>query len=476
MRITLINPPLSQNTIQRLGPIVQSLFYNSPPLGLCYLAAVLEKEGHEVNIIDAALENLSNERTIKRVIIFSPEIIGITTFTVSIYSSYELARKIKAKFPKIKIVFGGPHITSNPNDLLLHPEVDLAVLGEGEITFKELIDALEKKENIDKIKGLAYNVKGKLFFTPPREFISNLDILPFPARHLVPMHLYRPQPNDQKRLPKLSMISSRGCPYACIFCDKNVFKNSYRSFSPEYIVNEISYLIREFKARDIAFVDSTFTPNKSRVYEIIKEMKQSNLDVTWTCSVRADVLDRPLLKEMKEAGCWRVRIGIESGSDEVLKFIKKGIIKHQIRRIANWAYELDLESKGFFMIGHLVDTKKTIEETINFACSLPLKDITVQINTPLRNTPQYQLIEKYGRIITSDFSKYSFWQLVFLPKGLKNGELDYYYRKFYLKFYLRPQILYRYIVKIKSPLDIIKYLRGVKILFFFLISWLKENF
>lgn len=476
MRLILLNPPLCQNTTRRLGPIVENLFYNSAPLGLCYLASVLEEEKHQVKIIDAAVEGLSVERVVKRITNFSPDIIGITTFTVSVYSAYGLAREIKTRFPGIKIVVGGPHITSNTNDLLKHPDIDIAVIGEGEITFKELIEAIEKGQNLDKVKGLAYNVKGEIFFTSPREFISDLDILPFPARHLVPIRLYKPQPNDQKRLPKLSMISSRGCPYSCIFCDKGVFKNIYRSFSPKYIVNEMFHLAKDFKAKDIAFVDSTFTPNKNRVYEIVREIKNSNLSVSWTCSVRANVLDRKLLKEMKDAGCWRVRLGIESGNDEVLEFIKKGITKYQVRKVANWAYELDLEPKGFFMIGHLIDTKKTIGETIDFACSLPLKDITVQVNTPLKNTPQYQLIEKYGKLISRDFSNYSFWEPVFIPNGLTYRDFFYYYRRFYFKFYLKPSIWYRHIVKIKSFSDIIKYLRGARIIIFVLISWLKERF
>jgi len=359
---------------------------------------------------------------------------------------------------------------------LQHPEIDIAVIGEGENTFRELIESIEKNEDTYKVKGLTYNINGKLFFTPPRKFIPDLDILPFPARHLVPLRLYKPQPNDQKQLPKLTMISSRGCPYSCIFCDKNVFKNTYRSFSPAYIVKEMSALVKNFKAKDIAFLDSTFTPNKNRVYEITKEIKSSNLDVTWTCSVRADVLDEQLLKEMKEAGCWRVRIGIESGNNEVLGFIKKGITKYQVQRVANWAYELDLEPKAFFMIGHFSDTKKTIEETINFACSLPLKDITVQMNTPLKGAPQYQLVEKYGKIITSDLSDYTFFEPVFLPAALTYKDLHYYYTKFYLKFYLRPEIWFRHIKKIKSFADVVKYLKGTKIIFFFLISWLKEKF
>jgi radical SAM superfamily enzyme YgiQ (UPF0313 family) len=476
MKIILLNPPLDHNILHRLGPVVKILFYNSPPLGLCYLAAVLKEDNYDVEIIDAAAEGLSLEETARRIINFSPHVLGIITFTVSGNSSYEVAKEIKLRSPGIKVVIGGPHITSNPDDLLGHPEIDMAVIGEGEITFRELVASLEKGSGVDNVRGLAYNVNGKVFFTPPRELISDLDILPFPARGLVPIKLYKPQPNDQNRLPKLSMISSRGCPYLCIFCDKGVFKNTYRSFSPRYIVSEMSHLVKDFKARDIAFLDSTFTPSKNRVYEIIKEMKRSNLNVMWTCTVRADVLDEQLLKEMKKAGCWRVRIGVESGNEEVLNFIKKGVTAHQVRRVANWAYELDLEPKAFFMIGHLPDTKKTIEETINFACSLPFKDITVQMNTPLRGASQYQLVEKYGKIITRELSDYTFFEPVFISDALTYKDLRYYYTKFYLKFYLRPEIWYRHIKKIKSFADVMKYLKGIRIIFFFLISWLKEKF
>jgi anaerobic magnesium-protoporphyrin IX monomethyl ester cyclase len=475
MKIMLINPPLYGNTARRLGPIADSLFYNSAPLGLCYLAAVLEKEKHDVRIVDAAVEGLSIEKIISLITDFSPAMIGVTTFTVSAYSAYMLAKEIRKKNPAVRIIMGGPHITSNPEDILKNPDIDIAVIGEGEVTFKELAEAVENNRDIRGIKGLAYNEGGKLFFTPPREFIRDLDVLPYPARHLVPLHLYKPQPNDQKRLPKLSMLSSRGCPYPCIFCDKNVFKNLYRSFSPEYIAGEMAHLVKNYGVKDIAFVDSTFTPGKDRVYGIISEIRKLNLDITWTCSVRADILDKELLREMKRAGCWRVRIGIESGNEDVLRFIKKGITKSQVKKAARWAYELDLEPKAFFMVGHLIDTKETIEESINFACGLPLKDITVQLNTPLKNTAQYDLCGKYGRFMTGDLSKYSFWQPVFTPHGLSDEDVRYYYRKFYLKFYLRPVIWYRHMVKIRTLNDVIKYLRGMKIIFFFLISCLKKK-
>jgi radical SAM superfamily enzyme YgiQ (UPF0313 family) len=476
VKVLLINPPLASYTKKNLGTIIENLFYNSPPLGLCYLASVLEKENHRVKIIDAPVLNLSFSKILERVRRFSPDLIGITSFTVSFHSCYKLAQEIKRDFPYIKIVVGGPHITSNPEELLKHPEFDIGVLGEGELTTSELVNALEEKRELRDIRGLVYVEDGKLIFTGRREYISNLDILPFPARDLVPIELYRPQPNDQKRLPKLSMVTSRGCPYGCIFCDKNIFKNIYRSFSPKYIVNEIRHLMKEYKARDIAFVDSTFTPNRERVLAIVEEMEKANLDFTWTCSVRANVLTRDLLVRMKKVGCWRIRIGVESGNEEVLKFIRKGITKSQVRKVANWAYELDLEPKGFFMIGHLNDNRKTIEETIDFACSLPFKDVTVQINTPLKNTPQYNLITKYGRLVTNNYSNYSFWEPVFIPVNLTYKELISYYRKFYLKFYLRPIIWYRHIIKIRRLSDITKYLRGIKILIYFLNLCWKRRF
>ncbi|MBN1871062.1 MAG: cobalamin-dependent protein [Candidatus Omnitrophica bacterium] len=476
MKVALINPPLIKSINRKLGPIAENLFYNSAPLGLCYLGSCLEEKGHEVTIIDAAVQALSTEKILTRLKSFRPEAIGITVLTVSSYSAYSMAGEIKKALPDIKIIAGGPHITSNPEELANHTEIDIGVMGEGEFTLSELLDSIKEVRGLEDVNGLVYRKDDRLFFTPQREFIKNLDVLPYPARHLVPIELYRPQPNDQRELPKLSMITSRGCPYPCIFCDKNVFKDRYRSFSPAYIVKEMKHLVDDYRVRDIAFVDSTFTPNRKRVIEIVDEIKASGLDVTWTCSIRANILDKELLKKMKDSGCWRVRIGIESGNEEVLRFIKKGITKEEVRRVSDWAYELDLEPKGFFMIGHLTDTKETIDETIKFACSLPLKDITVQVNTPLTNTPQKRLAEKYGDTMElNDLSNYSFFEPVFIPRGLTKKEMLDYYRRFYMRFYLRPITWLRHLKKIRRLSDLAKYMEGIKILIFMSISWIKEK-
>jgi len=477
MNVVLINPPLLDTTKRGLGPVAWNLFYNSAPLGLLYIASFIRKKGHKVSVIDAAAEGLSAGNIIKRLEPLKPSVVGITTLTVSAVSAYRLARDIKRAFPAVRLIAGGPHVTSHPEDMLKHRVIEAAVIGEGEITFSELLESLEKGKSPDSVKGLAFVRDGRLIRTLQREYITDLDSLPFPARDLVPIRRYRPQPNDQKTLPKLSMITSRGCPYSCIFCDKSVFRSMYRSFTPSYIAKEMRQLKDEYNARDIAFVDSTFTPSKERVLGITEAIKIADLGITWTCSVRADVLDRETLKDMKEAGCWRVRIGVESGNEEVLKFIKKGITKEQVRRVARWAYELDLEPKGFFMVGHLTDTKRTIRETISFARSLPFKDVTVQINTPLANTPQSKLAEKYGTVRNRrDRSDYTLFEPVFVPYGMTRQELLRYQRLFYLVFYLRPSLIYWHLKKIRRLSDINKYIEGAKLILFMAISWIKEKF
>jgi radical SAM superfamily enzyme YgiQ (UPF0313 family) len=295
--------------------------------------------------------------------------------------------------------------------------------------------------------------------------IEDLDALPFPARHLFPMALYRPQPNDERDLPKLSMISSRGCPYGCIFCGKSVFGRTYRSFSASYIVSEMEHLVDRYGARDIAFVDSLFTVSEARVRAIVAEIKKRRLPATWTCTVRADAItSREILREMKESGCWRIRLGVESGDAEVLKFIRKEVTREQVARVAGWAQEAGLQPKGFFMVGHLPDTQATIEETIAFAKTLPLKDVTVQVNTPLPGTEQYSIYPAYGALLTKDWSQYSFFDAVFLPRALSRDELRRLLNRFYRTFYLRPVIFWRHVVELRGPRDILRYLRALRLL------------
>jgi len=465
MKVTLINPPLNiQIRKRRISSVINNLFFNSPPLGLCYLAAVLEKEKIPVKIIDAAVENLGLPEIINRVREFDTDIVGITSTTTAFFNAVELAKNIKKDSPDVPIILGGPHVTASPQHAFSFDCFDMGVLREGEITLPMLLKALNDKGDLRGVDGIVFREDSGLFYAKPREYIKELDVLPFPARHLVPLKLYTPQPNDERALPKLSMITSRGCPYGCIFCDKNVFEKSYRSFSADYIVSEMEYLVKNFGAEDIAFVDSLFAISEKRVEDIVGQIQKRRIKVSWTCTVRANTMTKKLLKKMKDSGCWRIRLGIESGNDEVLKFIKKDIATEQVKNVANWAHEIGLQPKGFFMIGHLVDTKKTIEDSIKLAKSLPLKDITVQINTPLPNTLQYSVYKQYGFLTKQDYSNFTFWQPIFVPESLKESELIKLHRKFYRSFYLRPVIFWRHLCRIRSLRDLKKYIKVINLL------------
>ena len=342
MRVVLINPPIDcvlENG--QASPVTSYLFYNSAPLGLLYIASVLEQADHTVTAIDGAAEQLNVRKVVERVVEFAPDVIGIGSFTVSFETTKRLAAELKKALPQVPIVLGSYHVTLVPEDAMNDPHFDVGVLGEGEHTMLELVEHYDQGGNLADIPGICFwNADGVLEFTDKRKKFKALDTLPFPARHLLPPNIYRPVPVDEHAFPKFSMVTSRGCPHACAFCQKS--RSGYRSHSPGYIVDEIEHVVRDFGVQDIAFVDSLFCANKKRVHAICDEILRRGVKVSWTCSSRVEVVDKPLLEKMKAAGCWRTRFGVESGSDRVLDFISKGITKEKIRNAITWADEVGL--------------------------------------------------------------------------------------------------------------------------------------
>lgn len=463
MRITLVNPPLDSVLANgHVSPVTAYLFYNSAPLGLLYIAAMLEQHGHTVHVIDAAAERIDIKGTVRRIEGTRPDVVGIGSTTVVFETTKMLADALKGAMPSTPIVLGGYHVTLLPEEAMRTRSFDVGVLSEGEHTMLDLCDAIAGKKSYDDVLGICFRKPdGGLHFTPSRPRFKDLDQLPFPARHLLPSDQYKPIPIDEHASPKFSMITSRGCPHACAFCQKS--KSGYRSHSPEYIADEVQHLVRDFGARDIAFVDSLFCASKKRVMGIMDEFARRRIadQVSWTCSSRVEVVDRDLLQSMKDNGCWRTRFGIESGSDRVLDFISKGITKDKIRAAVTAAHEVGLRPKAFFILGHMPDTRETIEETIAFAKTIPLHDVTVQINTLLPKTPQMEIWEregsKWGRLVNESTDEKSFWEPTFVPWGLEPADIIDYHRKFYREFYFRPITIARHLETIESWRDVYKY-------------------
>lgn len=461
-KILLVTPPILRGGY---GVYAEAGGKNEP-IGILSLAAVLEKNNINVQILDAEGESLTIPDTIKRIAEIKPNILGITSSTTAFNKAKLIASEVKNKFPEIKTIIGGPHVTALPEETLEYDFFDFGIVGEAEYAFLEFINALKDDKNYTEIKSLVYKDENKkVHINPRRELIKNLDELPMPAIHLLKDYsLYTPQLTAYRKKPVGTVITSRGCPYQCIFCDRNAFGNKFRARSPEKIIEEIEYRIKKQGVKEIAFLDDTFTINKERVIKICDLLIEKKIDLIWSCSLRADTVDKELLKKMKQAGCWLISLGVESGNEQVLKFIKKNLNKDKVRECCKIAKEVGLKTRGFFMIGHPIDTKETIRETIDFAKSLPLYIAEFSITTPFPNTELDRIAENYGKVNHSDTTKFSQQFPVFVPNGLTKEYLDGIHKNARKEFYLRPKKILELISDIKSPSDIKKYLIGFKIL------------
>lgn len=443
IRVLLIRPPLSDPA------------NISHSLGLAYLAAVLEKEGFPVKIIDAPVLGYQQKEIIKEAKKFKPTIIGLSSTTREFPAALKLASNLKRHFKECLLIIGGPHVTVTPKQTMKHKCFDLALLGEAERTIVELIKTLEKdKKNLGDIKGVAFKKGRKVIITPSRPFIKNLDNLPFPARHLLPpLEKCRPTPVSYKNLPVGTIMTSRGCPFHCTFCARNVFGNQVRLRSPKNVVDEMEILVKKYGASEIRVWDDTFNLDPNRVIEICKEILKRKLVFSWTCQARVNFVNPRMLSWMKRAGCWQISYGIESGNQEILNKIKKGITLKTAREAVAKTKKAGIEVKCFFMLGLPGETEETMQETIDFAKKLDPDTATFCIILPFPGTEIYQEAIKTGEFRKVPFENYILYQtkrLPFVPKGLTAKKILTYESKAYREFYFRPKIFLRELLKIRN--------------------------
>jgi radical SAM superfamily enzyme YgiQ (UPF0313 family) len=466
MKITLINPPITPE--ERYGSVVKEGAGKQAPLGICYIAAVLKKNKIPVSIIDAEAENMDYSQIIVRLKKFGATAVGIASTTVAFHRALELARRIKKADPDIFIFIGGPHVSALPELTMRFDCFNVGVVGEAEYTVLELIKALShdgQRIDFESIPGLIYRKDGKILCSVPRQLITNLDELPYPARELLPdPDLYNPPPMNYLKKPVLSVVTSRGCPNQCTFCDHGVFGHNFRCHSAKRVVEEIKMLIKEYGAREISIVDDTFTVDKNRVFEFCRLLKKNRINLPWNARISENTVNKEMLRAMRDAGCWYIEIGIETGSPRVLKDIRKGTTLEKVADIVTYADKLGFRVKGFFIIGHPTDTKESIEQTIEFAKSIPLTDIVTTIFTPFPNTPAYEQAKQHGRFIfEQDWTKFNNWEVVFLPGKLTKKQLQDSWKRMYREFYFRPAVLWCHLKQIRNPTAVLRYARGFKV-------------
>lgn len=443
-KVYLLYPPISK--MERYSSGVGSVGGEQIPLGIFYLSAFLRQNGYDVSVTDAEALGLTEGEIISEIGQVMPDFVGISSTTVAFHRALEIAEIIKSRYPDTPVVLGGPHITSNVEYAMSFDAFDYGVIGEGEETALELFNALSNNCPVSDIKGIAYRDKDrKTVVTPRREYIGDLDKLPFPAYDLISgIGLYTPPPSNYKTLPVVNIITSRGCPNLCTFCDRNVFGCRYRERSARNVFEEIKYLYERYHMREIALVDDTFLINKQRVYELFDLLKRDGLRFSWTCNARINNVTFDFLEFLRNNGCWSIAFGIESGDENILKIIKKNISLDAVTRVIQWCDRLGIKTKGFFIVGHPLETVETIDKTIRFACRLKLNAIVVTINTPIPGSLQYAEAAKYGTLDTTDWSKFNYWRPVFVPHGLTEDLLLKKQKEFYIRFYLRPRIIFNY--------------------------------
>jgi len=477
----LIEPPYSME--ERYGKVGKT-GGETPPLGLLMLAAYLIEKNCTTDVLDAPTLNLYPQEIIKIIEEKNPKVIGLSSLTSSFHNAVSTATEIKNRFPDKMIFIGGHHATILPIEVMKeHKCFDLLIYGEGEFTSEELMKRfhsfncdknkfLSSYETLESIKGIVFRKGESVVKTDPRPLIEDVDILPLPARHLVPMDKYTPLPNQYKRLPSHVMVVIRGCPFNCSFCSNNaLFGRKIRARSPQKVVEEIEHLINNYGAKEISFWDDMLTANKKWLTEMCNLIIEKKLDLVWTCYARADSVNKETLEIMKKAGCWNIFFGFEAGDQQLLDNINKRIKLQDSRNVMKWCKEIGIEVRGSFMLALPGETPELAMKTINFAIELNPDYAQFTITTPFPGTALYETAEEYGSL-KKDYLKYNNLNAVFIPFGYKNEkEIVDMQKKAMRKFYFRFGYIVSRIKKIKSMQDVKRYLAGLR----FLVGLIKSD-
>lgn len=391
--VILVQPPPSSLREKRDIPTCQHL-------GLGYLASSLESKGFYTKVIDAKLRRLDFKELLSIIKKENPTLIGLTAMTHEINRAAKVAEAIKKVFKGVTIVIGGVHVSALPVETMKYFSIfDLAVIGEGEETIIEIADSINNDKDFSKIKGIAFRVGSEIKLTPSRLPLEDVDKLHFPAWH------------QFKEAMDYRLITSRGCPYKCIFCMR-ASGSRPRMRSPENVVKEIENVISERKPRNILFSDETFTFDKERTRRICDLIKERGLNkkIRWSATTRVDCITKELLQTMKNAGCWSIEFGVESGNAEVLKKTKKNITLEQAERAVGFAKDVGLYIETDFILGHPNETKESAIDTINFGAKLNANIMPLGIMVPYPGTEVADMAirgEGGYRIISYDWAEYN---------------------------------------------------------------------
>ncbi|MDO8537768.1 MAG: radical SAM protein [archaeon] len=426
---------------------------NFPPISLLQMDSILSVFGHTSLYLDAQAEKKSMIEVEKFVEQKQPDLVIIPTSTMTYNEDAANLKRLKDKYDGLKTLAFGSHATFEPFAALQREGVDFIAMKEHEYIVRDLVNAMEKGEDYSKIKGLGFKKDGKTIINEEYPFIENLDELPFPNRKLIlEFEYFNP---IVKRLPWTTAITSKGCPAQCNFCTSPTFYgNTWRARSAKNVADELEYLA-DLGYKEVFFRDETFTANRKRTVEICNEIKERKIEMEWICSSRVVTVDKQLMQMMKDAGCHMIRFGVESGDQQVLNNIKKGITVERTQKIFKEANEVGMETHAHVMIGNLGDTKETVEKTIKFVKSIKPTTATFGAFTPYAGTPIFEIVKaKHPEVGDGSESSLSTLHSTGYHSedlcNLSSEQVGNYVRRAYKEFYLRPSYMLQTLRKINS--------------------------
>ncbi|MFW6131626.1 MAG: B12-binding domain-containing radical SAM protein [Candidatus Aminicenantaceae bacterium] len=383
-----------------------------PPIGILYLASVLRKNSIDTEVVPSDVLNYDWKDVEKRIKEFNPDVVGITTTTENRFESFKLASIAKKWNPNITTVLGGPHISMSGKDTLINiKDVDILVIGEGEQTVAELAQSLREKKNLKNVKGIYFRKNGQISFTGYRNYIDNLDELPFPARDLIPMDQYRfyVTTQDGKRRKAQNIMTSRGCPFNCYFCATPVsWGRKVRGHSPERVIEEIEHLIDTYKAEFIWFYDDTLNYNSQRLNKIMDLIIERKLNIKFCNEFRIDIIDEPTIEKMAKAGLVWAHFGIEAGNARIRNHVvQKNINIEKAYQFVRWGKKYGFVPDAFFIFSHHTENWTEAQETIEimerFKSINPETEISSAILHIYPGTELEKIAKKNG-ILPENFS------------------------------------------------------------------------
>lgn len=429
----MIHPPCEEEIYQRFLGLV------APPIGLAYVAAALENDGHEVMIIDMPAEAKDVDEVKEDIERCRPDVVGVYCATYRVNHANEVINTAKEVDASIKTLMGGPHASLLAEDCMKNENLDVVVCGEGEVTMPELIRAWESDGNLAKVKGIVFRVSRNqgIVRNPPRE-LADVDSLPYPARHLLPMDKYRLFGTFKLG----TMISSRGCTFGCHYCSvAAIYGRRWRPRSAERIVDEMEHLQKNYDIDVLTFMDDNFDLDKKRVMMLCDEIRERDLDILWGYQSASVIKDEEMLKKLRNVGCRILTYSIETSSRKSIDVMKKKINMQQVRDVFQISKELGMIRIANIILGLPGETKKDVEESIELARALDPEYALFFLPTPYPGTKFYETAEKMGMIKELDWSKYDTANPIIETEQLSLDELRELNKRAYKEFYLRPAII-----------------------------------